>query len=241
MSSIPLPTVHLLTHPRRAGSLAHTLASWTRSDWPGEPRMHRDDAVERDGEAWGKTGRVRRMAEAFVGMLRAVLAENGSDGGWVLLLEDDLEFHPRIGSLVAQWEALRDERCVLASLFNPSLRETRDVARLPRAFAADPQTFLGAQALLLRRRVVPLVLEKWDSVPGLTSQRLARLLGGEGPIWVHRPSLVQHVATDSAWGARIQRALDFHPAWEPPGGGDSGQNGDFQSKLQFSEAQRPGR
>ena len=147
--------------------------------------------------------------------MRSALAEPGFETEWFLFLEDDLDFHPRIGTHVAAWEALKDPRCSLASLFNPSLQAIEYPDTPANAFAANPKTFLGAQALLLRRGAIQRAVAEWDNLTGLQSQRLARLFGNEGPIWVHKPSLVQHVATDSSWGARIQRALDFDPAWEP--------------------------
>lgn len=210
-----LPMVHLLTCPERAASVAATLANWKRTDWAETPRIYYDRAPECAGEEWGMAARAHRLTKAFAFMLRQVLAKGGDRMEWLLFLEDDLEFHPRLGSLVAEWLPLNDPRCGLASLFNPSLPVDAKWGAPSRAFAALPANFLGAQALLLRRHAAQRVLERWDSAPGLTSQRLARLLGGDGPIWVHRPSLVQHVATDSSWGARVQRALDFDPGWEP--------------------------
>lgn len=206
-------SVHLLTCPARAASLAATLASWRGSDWGAEPLIYCDREPERAGEEWGKAARNRRLTDAFAGMLRGVCAEGGDEKEWLLFIEDDLAFHPRIGSLVRSWAALGDERCVLASLFNPSLAKTLAWGTVARAFAAEPKTFLGAQALLLRRGAIQWALKDWDSVSGMQSQRLARIIGDKGPIWIHRPSLVQHVAENSSWGAHGQRALDFDPRW----------------------------
>ena len=217
-----LPVVHLLTCPARVASVTATLASWKRTDWAGTPRIYYDGAPEREGEPWGSAARAHRLTKAFAFMLRQVLATGGDENEWLLFLEDDLEFHPRLGSLMAEWQALDDPRCGLASLFNPSLPADAARGTLPRAFAAAPANFLGAQALLLRRYAAQRALDRWDLAPGLTSQRLVRLFGGEGPIWVHRRSLVQHVATDSSWGARVQRALDFDPGWVPTPDGPAG-------------------
>lgn len=88
-------------------------------------------------------------------------------------------------------------------------------AYLAHAFAAHPDFYLGSQALLLRRTAAQEALLHWDSVPGLQCQRLAKLFGHARPLWVHKPSLVQHVAMDSSWGANIKRAADYDPGWEP--------------------------
>ena len=194
---------------------AETLARWARTDWPGAPRVFVDPQPEADAPAWGEVARVGRVGAAYGALLRAVLAEPGADGDWVLLLEDDVDFHPRLAAHVRAWRALEDERCGLASLFNPSLQPDGLPFSPPNTFGARPASFLGAQALLLRRGAIRRAVAGWDGLSGVTSQRLARLLGGTGPIWVHRPSLVQHVAPDSCWGARVQRALDFDPAWGP--------------------------
>ena len=148
-------------------------------------------------------------------MLRAALLEPGQHQGWFLFLEDDLDFHPHLGALVRSWDALQYPDCLVASLFNPSMRaEPRFPAR-PRAFAAKPNSFLGAQALSVRRTAAVQALAQWDQLTGMTSQRLASLCGAANPIWVHQPSLVQHIAKDSSWGAREQTAPDFDRGWEP--------------------------
>jgi len=74
------------------------------------------------------------------------------------------------------------------------------------AFACEPASFQGTQALLLRRAAIPRLLTARAGLEGVHSRRLAAFFGNDSPIWIHRPSLVQHVATDSSWGARIYRA-----------------------------------
>ncbi len=209
----PLPSVHMLTCPRRVGVVEKTLAHWAGTDWRTTPAVHCDWQSEVRESAWGTAARGTQVARAYAGMMARALQEEGEDRDWLLLLEDDLDFHPQIGTLVASWEALRDERCVLASLFNPSLQDDARWGTMPRAFATHPDTFLSAQAILIRRAAAHRALLIWDDAPGMQAQRLAWLFGGEGPIWVHRPSLVQHVGEDSSWGARVQRAHDFDPVF----------------------------
>lgn len=192
-----------------------TLLRWAQTDWPGPPRVHRDSAQESAAPQWGTAARAHRLTDAFAAMLRAALAEAPSQADWFLFLEDDLDFHPRLAEHVSAWEALGDARCSLASLFNPSLQSMPHADAPAHSFAAKVSTFMGAQALLLRRAAAARALAEWKNLRGLTSQRLAGLFGPDGPIWVHQPSLVQHVAVDSSWGARVQRALNFDPAWNP--------------------------
>lgn len=211
----PLPPVHLLTYARNAATCAQTLAHWARTDWPGTPRIHFDNAPENPAAPWGSPARGSRLVAAFAAMVRVVLAEAGAAEEWLLFLEDDLDFHPRLGSLVSAWGALHDPSCRMASLFNASVRPAPKYPPRPRAFAVEPASFQGAQAILLRRVGAKEALAEWDSTPGMTCQRMAKILGRERPIWVHQPSLVQHVAVDSGWGARVKRALDFDPGWVP--------------------------
>lgn len=212
LAAVPLPQVHLLTCPQRVFTCAETLTRWSLTDWPAKPRVYVDRAREEDAPEWGTSARATCLTDAFAAMLHGALAQPASDESWFLFLEDDLDFHPRIAAHVRAWEALNDPRCSLASLFNPSLRRALFPPAPANTFAAEPASFLGAQALLLRRAAVQQALEQWRNLRGMTSQRLAQLLGKSGPIWVHQPSLVQHVARDSSWGARVQRALDFDAA-----------------------------
>ncbi len=193
-----------------------TLARLARTDWRVTPRVHWDSVRETASAPWGAPARAHRLTDAFAAMLRAALLEPGQRQEWFLFLEDDLDFHPRLGSLVLSWEALRDPNCLLASLFNPSIRADAAFPARSRAFAAKSNSFLGAQALLVRREAAVRALARWDRLTGMTSQRLASLCGSTNPIWVHQPSLVQHISKDSSWGARVQTAPDFNPAWNPP-------------------------
>lgn len=269
---LSLVSVHMLTCPQRAASCAATLARWDATDWGrlcGRPRIHLDDAPETSEAVWGDAQRGERIVAAFAKMLvdavrreeeftaEAQSAQRGHSldsslrplrlGGdpWILFLEDDLDFHPRIGAAVASWEGLKgygmrtlfnpglsvlklrhdapgadEDARVSRRLVNGAIRVLRRMGRLdgPRQFCAEPTTFLGAQALLLRRSFAQAALDRWPRLNGMQSQRLATLLADlypSLPILVHRPSLVQHLPVEggSGWGARVQQALDFDPSW----------------------------
>src|SRR5436190_12785511 len=178
---MPFPTVYMLTCPRRKASAVATLERWHETDWGTGPHCILDGDPEVAGEEWGTPGRGARLAAVFAGMLAQALDDGGADDDWMLFLEDDLAFHPRIGMLVETWPALEDPRCGLASLFNPMLRATERWGEMPRAFAALPESFLGAQALLLRRWAAERAVQSWNTVSGLQSQRLAQPLGPDRP------------------------------------------------------------
>lgn len=210
-----LPKVHLLTCQQRKQSCLDTLLRFSRTGWPADPCVHVDYAPLDEAEVWGTSARAPRLPNAFAQMLREALAVPGDEREWLLFLEDDLDFHPRLAAHVASWSALQDRECVVASLFNPSIRANANFPPTARAFAAQPAAFLGAQALLVRRGTAAAALAAWAGLSGMTSQRLAQMSGEYRPLWIHKPSLVQHVAEDSSWGTRVQKALDFNPAWKP--------------------------
>ncbi len=210
---MPPVSLHLLSAPGREAVLAGTLASWAATDW-GEtrPRLHLDAATTGPAHA--------RIPAAWLAMLRAALADADADHApHLLLLEDDLAFHPRLRAALLGWPPLHEGRiATLASLYNPGLPRVAGTTPEARAFAAAPLRFTGAQALLLTRPFARHVVAEWESVGGMQSQRLAQLSARDfpaAPLWVHRPSLVQHTATHSAWSAPLHRAPDFNPAWLP--------------------------
>ena len=181
--------LRMLSCAERAGARAATLARWARTDWGGPPRVHLDA-----GEAVGD---------------------------W-LLLEDDLDFAPHLRAALAAWLPLREPRCMLATLYNPCLpaadfsshepgKDGRDGKNGNEGeatwFCTAAETFTGAQALLVWPADAARALAAWETDGGMQSARRARLLTAEGGrICVHRPSLVQHVAADSA---RLHTAPDF--------------------------------
>ena len=113
---MPFPAVYMLTCPQREASAVATLERWHETDWGTGPHCVMDGDPEAPGEEWGTPGRAVRIAAVFAGMRAQALDDGGADDDWMLFLEDDLEFDPRIGTLVETWPALEDPRCGLASL-----------------------------------------------------------------------------------------------------------------------------
>ena len=67
---------------------------------------------------------------------------------------------------------------------------------------------------MLFRSSAAWALQGWDMVDGLPAQRLAKLLGKYGPIWVHRPSLVQTGTDKLNCDSQVARATDYDPLYE---------------------------
>ncbi len=210
-------SLHLLSAPGREAILAGTLASWAATDW-GEtrPRLHFDTATA--GPAH------ERIPAAWLAMLRAALAAD--DAPHLLLLEDDLDFAHHLRHALLHWPPLTTGTiATFASLYDPGLPASppHTAADAHRTyFPAHPRYFFGAQALLLTRPFAAWAVARFAQHGGPQSRRLIALAGEfapGAPIPVHRPSLIQHTARTSAWGARLHRAPHFDPAWRPPAAG----------------------
>ena len=209
---MPLPEVHLLTCAARISTCAQTLARWARTDWPGSPHVYVGAGTD---EAWGRFTRTDRRRDAFAAMVRSALVKPGEEQQWLLFLDDDLDFHPHLASHLEAWEPLRDRRSGMASVFNPSVRAATNLKPLRNSFAAEPQSFVAEQALLLRRCAAKQAVAHWNERPSLTSQRLNCVLQKWQPFWVHKPSLVQKVGPDSEKADQRPHAPDFDPDWVP--------------------------
>jgi len=197
------PAICLLTAPRRGRILRAALRSIARSDLP-PPHIFTDPG-----------GPPLPPALRVVRAWRAMLAEavHTTRSPWLLCLEDDIAVHPRLWQLLHRWPPFRQGRIrTFASLYNPSLPCAPGTRPARHWLRADPRHFFGAQALLIARPFARLALTHWDTVPGMQSHRLAILAARHfpgAPLYVHRPSLVQHTGTASTWGAPRHTAPDF--------------------------------
>ncbi len=89
-----------------------------------------------------------------------------------------------------------------------------DLGSGPSWFSADPPAILGAQGRIFSRACAQFILEKMRG-PGLRQdQQMALLAAILGPLWVHRPSLVQHTGRHSTWAGPWHQAFDFDPEWK---------------------------
>ena len=60
------------------------------------------------------------------------------------------------------------------------------------------------------------ILDHWDEQGGFPDIRMSRLAGQRSPVYMHRPSLVQHRQVPSVWGGVAHTAIDFSPDWRAP-------------------------
>jgi hypothetical protein len=198
---------YMLTCAARDSTREATLDRLATTDWDDDVVVVRDDVgAERPQDRQEQTA--RRLLE------RAV-----ADGaGFVLFLEDDLEFNRHLRHNLLCWYPLSvagPDTHFLASLYDPGVAATEWDSE--RAFAiADPSCVYGSQAFVLSRATAATVLAGWETVPGMQDIRISRLAAAVGPIHYHRPSLVQHAVGPSTWGGPDHRATDYSADWRAP-------------------------
>ena len=210
--AMPPLSLWLLTAPGRARILDGTLRNFAQSDCP-PPRVFTDPGGP-------PVPPLQCLVRAFHDMLTAAVAATTTP--WLLCCEDDIAVSHHLLHNLSAWPPLRTGRlCTFASLYNPSLPCAPGTRPARTWLRTDPRYFMGAQALVIARPFARQVLEKWDTVAGGQCRRLAALHARHyprAPLYVHRPSLVQHTATSSGWGGPLHTALDFDADWREESG-----------------------
>jgi len=187
---------------------AATLARLSATDWVGEVVVVLDEAT------------AERAQDRQEQTARRLLERAAADGvGFVLFLEDDLEFNAHLRHNLTHWHPLHaagPDGHLMASLYDPGVAAIESDPE--RAFSiAHPDLVYGSQALVLSRATLAVVLAGWERVEGMQDIKISRLAAAVGPIHYHRPSLVQHVTAASTWGGPQHWADDFSPSWRAPG------------------------
>jgi hypothetical protein len=182
-----------------------TVSKLVATDWGERP------VVEIDHERTGRRS-VSIVSTTFRILHRAVA--DRSD--WILLLEDDLRFNWHLRYNLERWPPLCDLKAggyFIGSLCNLGIREIQTVER--NAYSvADPMSTLGSQALVLSAATARYLLENWEIIEGGKDVRIFSLGAQLGPIYYHKPSLVQHIGRQSTWGGFFRRAIDFQADWK---------------------------
>jgi hypothetical protein len=195
---------YMISCGARTAVRAETLARLRSTDWRGEV------SVVVDGST------AQRPQERQEHTALRLLKRAASDGpGFVLFLEDDLDFNRHLLHNLAGWRPLRKadpDRFLLASLYNPGIAASTEDEEGTYA-VADPERVYGSQAFVLSRAILAHVIEGWHTIPGMQDIKISRLAALVTPIYYHRPSLVQHVGASSTWGGCSHSAVDFSSTW----------------------------
>jgi hypothetical protein len=201
-------TAGMISCRQREEVRAQTLAGLEQSDWGEAPVLVMDESDH--PVTW------RRIEETFLRLLRTLLA---TEADFFLLLEDDLETSPRLRHNLERWPTLvraaRGERPFFGSLYRcgqPII--WHDVRR--RTLVAAPESFWGAQALVVSRATASHALARWELGQRPHDTQLPALAAQLGPVYYHHPSLVQHRAVDSTCGTKAHRSPDYDPRFCSP-------------------------
>jgi hypothetical protein len=192
----------IVTCPERAEMFAQTLARFQSTDWGDPPFVQMDTAVSGDR----RMRQTKNVWEALEWFLQT------SDADFALLLEDDLDFNRLLRWNLERWSPMVNTWLHLGSLYNPNIRCVSDGGDY---FTADPGACYGSQAYVVSRVGASLSLRDWDKVVGMQDIKITRIVASAGhTLYYHRPSLVQHIGTESCWGGGFHNASDFSETWK---------------------------
>jgi hypothetical protein len=197
--------VRMVSCPERDEVRALTLVSWSATDWGAVPPVQLDRGRQLKVSA--------RIEDTWLEALRAALAE---DVEFALIVEDDLEFNRFLRHNLERWPPLRALGSGALPFFGSLYRtHQRLLWRNPaqRYLMAAPESFWGAQALVISRGTARYLLERWKPGGVAHDLKATRLAAELGPVYCHLPSLVQHRAGPSTWGGIVHQAPDFDGAF----------------------------
>ena len=145
---------------------------------------------------------------------RALQKALTTDADYVLYLEDDVAFNRYLRQNLNRWGPLARRELQIGSLCNYAYRELAwDVAG--DAYLVHPLKFKGSQAVLLSRQMVQYCLEHWTDGRREVDIKFGQLAAkAKQPMFVHCPSLVDHIGRSSTLGNEFMEVVDFDPAWK---------------------------
>lgn len=137
-----------------------------------------------------------------------------TDADYVLYLEDDLAFNRHLLENLSHWGPLVRRELHFGSLCNFAYRELAwDVPGA--ALLVHPLKFKGSQAVLLSRQMAEHLLEHWLEGPRELDLKWGQLAAQfKQPLFVHYPSLVDHIGRQSTLGNKFMEVVDFDPLWK---------------------------
>lgn len=209
---------------RENSVLRDTLSEWGETDWGGPPVVHTA------GNAPG-AGKHENVDNNYRSMLQRFLTDFDEDV--LLSLEDDVHVNRHLRHNLENWDPIKYGFLLYGTLLNSSHDGRTGLPWYfgsPLAVRADRNYQMidtcntwGAQAILIRRTVIPLILERWHDRPGggHPDVKIPWIVQGvSSVVYLHRPSLVEHRRTPSLVQTPPVLAADFDVNWRTPLGGD---------------------
>lgn len=197
---------YVVTCEERRAIFAATLGKFRATDWGCDPELQMDDGVAPD-----------KLARIHATWLKALERVAAGPADFGLILEDDLDFNVHLRSNLTSWGPVqgRDGNTpFFGSIYNADNRpgSWRDPKQT--FFIAHPRQFWGAQAIVVSRLMASYFLKHWGDEAGAADLRMPRLAARISPVYMHAPSLVQHVGGESTWGGPFHQARDFDQNWK---------------------------
>jgi hypothetical protein len=210
-------TAWILTCPHRLTLLEQTLISIRETDWKAPLRIHCTPSGGEQGDPAENP-----IHRAHLAVLKSAIEGPGTH---FLILEDDVSFNRHLHHNVTHWDLWDHAETVdFATLYNPGLREFAASSKNPGGeggskeptfFAAEPRGTIGSQARLISRRCAEHLMSTGRGPgPNQDLRFSSEAAATFNTIWVHRPSLVQHLGADSTWEGPGHVACDFDPYWK---------------------------
>jgi len=199
---------YIVTCAERRAVLEGTLARFRGTDWGSDPELQIDDGAA--------TNKLARIHATWLKVLDKVAAGSADVA---LILEDDLDFNRHLRHNLSAWPPLRARDGnvpFFGSIYNPD-RPALWRRAGQSFFIVNPQQMWGAQAVLISRATAGYALEHWGEEQGAADLRMPRLGARLAPVYLHAPSLVQHVGEASTWGGPFHTASDFDRGWRAQG------------------------
>jgi hypothetical protein len=200
---------------KRAELRAATLASLAASDWTGTVDVVIDNEPP-------EVSTLERIDRTWWRALQRASDERAAD--FVLMCEDDVAFNRHLRHNLERWSPLQGKRATdpfWATLYFPdgSGFWVSSVPPGPDYYEVEPGGVWGGQAILISPSLAGWILcalpmenphphDRW--IPSLATDLCRRL-------FLHKPSLVEHVGHVSTWQGLQHRSRDFDAEWRAGG------------------------
>jgi hypothetical protein len=205
-------TALVISCPERAALRAQTLASLAATDFDGPVHLVIDDEPE-------ECQKLQRIDRTWVKALQVASDQRVDD--FVLMFEDDVVFNRFLRFNLERWSPLQGARASLpfwGSLYHPDHAAFRPRLETPPGadyhVILDPADCWGGQGIVISPSLAGWIINAWPGnagphdrvVPWLASHMCREL-------YLHRPSLVEHVGHLSAVGSIPHQAVNFDRDW----------------------------
>lgn len=191
------------SNERKDNILQETLQSFKESDWPTEPICVFS----------GNTSTNRH--ECIHNNSYNLLSDFYDSGyNYLLYCEDDIHVNRHIYHNLTTWAPIKYGFLVVGSLYDtlmPNYFNSDLALRSDNRYRmGDTCNMWGAQGIVIKRDIVPYLLERWAAIPGFPDTKIPRLIQGIYSVcFYHQPSLVQHRCPASLFDLKTHQCANY--------------------------------